>query len=205
MNDDIKNLLEPLSEERLARIRTDVERLRGVYKIPITDGHGPAGGEEPDNAEFHVRRFETPPIQKRAADHIEVLLQALDNERAKVEKLEFPRTEVQAFACLMENALRRKDGQYGGNSWQKHTLAEEILPHLQERVEWVDSYLRNSKAYEKKGDALMADIERQSAVEQAINAANFAMMLVDILQPNRIRLPNPSNPIIPLVDQGDHL
>ena len=34
-----------------------VERLLGKYRIPITDGLGPAGGEEPDNADYFVRTF----------------------------------------------------------------------------------------------------------------------------------------------------
>lgn len=50
-----------------------VKRLRGEYRIPITDGHGPAGGDEPDNPKEFVRHFETPPIQKEAAAYIEAL------------------------------------------------------------------------------------------------------------------------------------
>ena len=48
-------------------------RLRGEIRVPITDGYGPAGGEEPDNPNEFVRTFETPPIQKKAADVIESL------------------------------------------------------------------------------------------------------------------------------------
>lgn len=58
-----------------------VNRLRGIYRIPITDGLGPAGGEEPDNPNEFVRRFETPPIQREAADHIEQ--QAAEIERLR--------------------------------------------------------------------------------------------------------------------------
>lgn len=50
-----------------------IRRLRGEYRIPITDGLGAAGGEEPDNPNEFVRRFETPPIQHEAADRLEVL------------------------------------------------------------------------------------------------------------------------------------
>jgi|LakMenEpi03Aug12_release.lakeMendotaPanAssembly.Ray.scaffolds.fasta_scaffold716450_2 hypothetical protein len=58
------------------------ERLRGEYRIPITDGLGPAGGEEPENAREFVRRFETAPIQHEAADTIE--RQAAEIERLRV-------------------------------------------------------------------------------------------------------------------------
>lgn len=50
-----------------------VERLRGIYRIAITDGLGPAGGEEPDNPNEFVRKFDTPPIQHEAAARIEAL------------------------------------------------------------------------------------------------------------------------------------
>lgn len=50
-----------------------IRRLRGEYRIPITDGLGAAGGEEPDNPNEFVRRFETPPIQREAANRIEAL------------------------------------------------------------------------------------------------------------------------------------
>ena len=52
-----------------------VERLNGVYRVPITDGLGAVGaGEEPDNPNEFVRRFETPPIQKEAAATIQSLV-----------------------------------------------------------------------------------------------------------------------------------
>ena len=56
-----------------------VDRLRGIYRTPITDGLGPmGGGEEPDNPQEYVRKFEgLPPIQGEAADHIEELREAL--------------------------------------------------------------------------------------------------------------------------------
>lgn len=50
-----------------------VERLRGIYRVPITDGLGPAGGLEPENPNEFVRQFETSPIQREAADEIERL------------------------------------------------------------------------------------------------------------------------------------
>lgn len=51
-----------------------VDRLRGIYRIPITDGLGATGGgEEPDNPTEFVRRFETPPIQNEAATVLEAL------------------------------------------------------------------------------------------------------------------------------------
>ena len=68
-----------------------MERLQGIYRIPITDGIGAVGaGEEPDNPNEFVRSFETPPIQKEAADEITAL-------RARVTELE---------AELKNNAVR---------------------------------------------------------------------------------------------------
>jgi len=54
-----------------------VERLRGIYRAPITDGLEAAGGDEPDNPHEFARKFETPPIQHEAADEIERLREAL--------------------------------------------------------------------------------------------------------------------------------
>ena len=59
-----------------------VERLRGIYRIPITDGLGPAGGEEPDNPNEFVRQFETSPIQHEAADR----LLSLSTRNAELER-----------------------------------------------------------------------------------------------------------------------
>lgn len=58
-----------------------VRRLRGEYRIPITDGLGPAGGDEPDNPHEHVRTYPTPPIQHEAAEA------ALATERERADRL----------------------------------------------------------------------------------------------------------------------
>lgn len=70
-----------LRQSNVTKSTTDlVNRLRGHYRTPITDGLGPAGGEEPDNPLEHVRTFFTPPIQKEAADEIERLSIQLEAE-----------------------------------------------------------------------------------------------------------------------------
>lgn len=38
------------------------DRLRGVYRVPIRDGLGAVGGDEPNNPDQFVRSFTTPPI-----------------------------------------------------------------------------------------------------------------------------------------------
>jgi lipase chaperone LimK len=51
-----------------------VKRLRGEYRVQITDGFGAVGsGSEPDNPCQYVRHFETAQIQHEAADRIEEL------------------------------------------------------------------------------------------------------------------------------------
>ena len=50
-----------------------VERLRGRYRIPITDGLGPVGGEEPNNPNAFFRTFPTSPLANEAAAEIERL------------------------------------------------------------------------------------------------------------------------------------
>lgn len=60
-------------------------RLRGEYRIPITDGLGPAGGEEPDNAHEFVRHFPSPPIQNDAAAMLETLAAVLAAQTARAD------------------------------------------------------------------------------------------------------------------------
>ena len=48
-----------------------VDRLNGIYRIPIIDGLGPVeGSEEPSNSESYVRTFDSSPICKEAAKFI---------------------------------------------------------------------------------------------------------------------------------------
>lgn len=73
-----------------------VERLNGVYRVPITDGLGAVGsGEEPDNPNEFVQRFETPPIQKEAAAAIQSLVARNAELRAEIAAL---KKEAAAFA-----------------------------------------------------------------------------------------------------------
>lgn len=73
-----------------------VERLRGEYRIPITDGLGPAGGDEPNNAQEFVRHFETPPIQHEAATALVSISTALAQK------------EEACRAAVLENARQRE-------------------------------------------------------------------------------------------------
>ena len=60
-----------------------IRRLRGEYRTPITDGLGPAGGEEPDNPNEHVRTFPTTSICREAANAIETLLKSAEPEQTQ--------------------------------------------------------------------------------------------------------------------------
>ncbi len=76
-----------------------VNRLNGIYRIPITDGLGPAGGEEPNNPNEFVRTYETPPIQKEAAARIS----ALEAENKRL------REAIKPFADEAENLVGWSD------------------------------------------------------------------------------------------------
>ena len=79
-----------------------INRLRGVYRIPITDGLGATGGgEEPDNPNEFVRHFETPPIQKEAANAIESLLKENETWNAAID------AAIAEFNKLEERRIRR--------------------------------------------------------------------------------------------------
>lgn len=67
------------------RAATLVDRLRGIYRVPINDGMGATGGGlEPDNPDKFVRQFQTPPIQLEAADTIAA--QKAEIERGRLVK-----------------------------------------------------------------------------------------------------------------------
>lgn len=87
-----------------------VERLRGIYRVSITDGIGPVGaGEEPNNPNEFVRQFDTaflPPIQREAADVIEA-------GRSRAETAERLLQEMTEYALDATKALT---GLAGGGS-----------------------------------------------------------------------------------------
>lgn len=65
-----------------------VERLRGIYRIAITDSLGAVGsGEEPDNPNEFVRKFDTPPIQHEAATALEAKEAELAAKDAEIAQL----------------------------------------------------------------------------------------------------------------------
>jgi hypothetical protein len=90
-----------------------VKRLRGEYRIPITDGHGPAGGDEPNNPKEFVRHFETPPIQKEAAARIE----ALEGENAALKSLH---PEEMAGRKILFDECGKGHGNLRGENWVEH-------------------------------------------------------------------------------------
>jgi hypothetical protein len=84
-----------------------VDRLRGIYRIPITDGLGAVGsGEEPDNPNEFVRKFETAPIQHEAADRIEALEREVKELRADIETFWKPQFDEQVERAEAAEAER---------------------------------------------------------------------------------------------------
>jgi hypothetical protein len=77
--------LQGVTPEAVANL---AERLRGEYRIPITDGMGAAGGDEPDNAHEFVRHFPAPPIQMEAAAALTALSAERDALAVKIAEYE---------------------------------------------------------------------------------------------------------------------
>ena len=94
-----------------------VERLRGIYRIRITDGLGAVGsGDEPHNPNEFVRTFAVPPIHREAADEIERLTAAnaalmaeraslIETKREQIERLTAERDAALAKLAQYEQAL----------------------------------------------------------------------------------------------------
>jgi len=91
-----------------------VERLRGTYRIPITDGLGPAGGEEPGNADFFVRVFPTSLLAKKAANRLSEMdaeIKRLEKERAYAVRWGEGAVEsVKEVMWRYEDALKQIEG-----------------------------------------------------------------------------------------------
>lgn len=84
-----------------------VYRLRGIYRIPITDGLGPAGGEEPDNPDYFVRTFESTAINKEAADVIEQLLNLNSAQKSEINSLKEECKDLEAELRDLERNIPR--------------------------------------------------------------------------------------------------
>lgn len=105
-------------------------RLRGEYRIPITDGLGPAGGEEPDNEHEFVRTFATPPIQKDAAATLEALAADLAAQKARADAAEAETNKVRRFLKISRDE--------GGEALARAAAADAKVARL---VEALDSLL----------------------------------------------------------------
>jgi hypothetical protein len=86
-----------------------VERLRGIYRTPITDGLGPVGsGDEPNNPDEFVRTFPVPPIHREAADEIERLTES--NNALMVERemlIKTKRDQIERLTAERDAALAK--------------------------------------------------------------------------------------------------
>lgn len=89
--------LQDLEDELKSRAASLIQRLNGNYRIPIKDGLGPAGGEEPDNPLEFVRTFGTPPIQKEAAAEIVSLRETLEAAETALEPFAAFASKAEAF------------------------------------------------------------------------------------------------------------
>lgn len=87
-------------------------------------------------------------------------------DQYKTESLEV-RPAVAAFAQIMEEKLRKHDGDYGPEGWRAASLRR--LQHLlQEELDELQRSLQNH-------DLLAVDVARECA-----DVANFAMMIADV-------------------------
>jgi hypothetical protein len=84
------------------------------------------------------------------------------------------RPEVLAFALLMEQRLREKDAERGGNSWKNASAKEIVIPTTAKALH-LDNVVR---------DVYHLNL---SPIKHAVDLANYAMMIADVvgaLEPN---------------------
>ena len=127
-----------------------IRRLRGEYRIPITDGLGAAGGDEPDNANEFVRQFPSTPIQREAADALQSLSAHLaDVERekdaahqtAEANFRQWGAATARAERLERENtALDAETEQRARWQWEAINRAERLEAALREVRKWIDNW-----------------------------------------------------------------
>lgn len=125
---------------------------------------------DPDKAIEHVRTGEKT-YYADPSDHDAVAQALLDKYRDQPAAMKFQvqelRPEVMAFALLMEQRLRDKDAEHGGNSWQSASAKEIVIP-------------TTAKALHL--DSVVRDVHHLnlSPIKHAVDLANYAMMIADV-------------------------
>lgn len=94
------------------------DRLRGIYTIPVNDGAGLLNGKD-----TITREFETPPIQKEAADVIDALVEALEQ---CAEALAFARDKL-GYVGEGDHKDRKGDGSDPTGSFHALTAARNAI------------------------------------------------------------------------------
>lgn len=161
-------------------VETLIERLRGIYRIPITDGLGAVGaGEEPDNPNEFVRKFETAPIQHEAADRLEALerenkelRKKLADERIVAEKAH--EADAKAFLAAITRAETAERQLAEAQGWAKewHRTCETIatLMDLPEPEGATFAQAVSDKLAERDADLARVRVALEDACDQILDS-----------------------------------
>jgi hypothetical protein len=127
-----------------------IDRLRGIYRIPITDGCGPIEGSM-----TFERRFATSPIQHEAADALTAL--RLDVQRITEER--DAAKSAQYISCLFCDERR-----YRGDE----------PTAVRDAWEWVKHHAVTCQQHPAVQRMRSAEADRDAQVREAFDAGYFA-------------------------------
>ena len=70
-----------MDNEKMLYLQSLINRLRGIYTVPVNDGAGLLNGKD-----TFTQTFDTPPISKEAANAIEWLIDELETVTMAIEE-----------------------------------------------------------------------------------------------------------------------
>jgi hypothetical protein len=168
---DAAQALQGVTPEAVANL---AERLRGEYRIPITDGMGAAGGDEPDNAHEFVRHFPAPPIQMEAAATLTALIAETVALKAKIAEYEAHDGMHGAIVHAIRSLLNESnvpgaafiDDHVANAIVQRDALAAQVAELTRER----DEALSAARQQDKLREATLGTLRSVSAALDAAEA-----------------------------------
>ena len=93
------------------------------------------------------------------------------------------RPEVQAFARLMERELRKRDATRGPAGWKTGSRPLFVLvTRLQTKAHAASTFFYCWKKFVLSAEAELERTARRDALDACVDAANYAMMVVDVVE-----------------------
>jgi hypothetical protein len=178
-----------------------VERLEGIYRVPITDGLGAVGGgEEPDNPTEFVRRLPPVPIQLEAASALKAQAAECAKLQETIDGLYRHAMEMQARAEAAEAKVKAQAGEIErltdgrdmmGNWWAREKeRAEAAETKLREANDYWQQQVEGGEAEKRRmRDERDAEMVARTSAEAKLREA------VEVMRPFAKAFETPTEPV----------